>query len=158
MHSIGAPQVYPVCIQANLKSSGSVVPSETVKFPAAYNINDGFKTFNIWTDDPSTFVPPGPAVYSGGSSGGGGRKQPVNGSASSSQHAPAPAPTSSPTDAADPAPNATDAATPSPSTTDAATGSSAGYPTVAPSPAPAPHPTRVCKRDRAGRRRRTLAE
>ncbi|WVW85922.1 hypothetical protein I302_107960 [Kwoniella bestiolae CBS 10118] len=69
MHSTGAPQVYPVCFQANLISSGSVVPTDTVTFPAAYGLNDDFKTWNLYGGDQSLFVPPGPAVYSGGSSG-----------------------------------------------------------------------------------------
>lgn len=57
------PQVYPVCIQANLKGTGSAMPTTTVKFPAAYNINPLFKTFDIYEDDYSTCVAPGPAVY-----------------------------------------------------------------------------------------------
>ncbi|WWC71796.1 uncharacterized protein I206_105755 [Kwoniella pini CBS 10737] len=69
MHTTGGPQVYPVCFQANLISSGSVVPTVTTTFPAAYNINDDFKTWNIYNNDNTQFVPPGPAVYNGASSG-----------------------------------------------------------------------------------------
>jgi hypothetical protein len=68
MHGIGAPQVYPVCFQARLSGSGTAIPTDTVKFPAAYNINDDFKTYNIYdaSKDHSQFVPPGPPAYQGG--------------------------------------------------------------------------------------------
>jgi cellulase len=72
MHSAGTPQVYPVCFQAELSGSGSAKPSDTTTFPAAYDLNDMFKTY-IVSDvslDHTSFIPPGPAVYgSGGSSG-----------------------------------------------------------------------------------------
>ena len=129
MHSTNAPQVYPVCFQANLISSGSTVPSETVKFPAAYNINDGFKSYNIWTGDANTFVPPGPAVYSGGSTGG-----------AAPAPAPAPAPSVAPTGAPAPVPAPTTsagdgAATPSPSS------QAAPVPSTSPVNVPVPAPT-----------------
>jgi hypothetical protein len=71
MHGIGAPQVYPVCFQARLSGSGTAIPTDTVKFPAAYNIDDDFKTYNIYdaSKDHSQFVPPGPPVYQGGGGG-----------------------------------------------------------------------------------------
>jgi len=67
------PQVYPVCFQANLKGSGKAVPKDTAKFPAAYDINPMFQKFNMWQDDLSTFVPPGPPVYDAGWGGYGGK-------------------------------------------------------------------------------------
>ena len=64
MHRPGEPQVYPVCFQANVKSSGTLRPADTVKFPAAYNVNDDFKSFNLyWGDDFNKFTPPGPSVF-----------------------------------------------------------------------------------------------
>ena len=68
MHSQGSPQVYPVCFQANLVSSGSVVPTLTTTFPEAYNTNTDFETWNLYGGDQSLFTAPGPAVYSGGGS------------------------------------------------------------------------------------------
>lgn len=66
MHEVGVPQIYPVCFQANLLSSGSVIPSETVTFPSAYNQNDDFRRFNLyWGDDFNAFKNPGPAVWNG---------------------------------------------------------------------------------------------
>lgn len=67
MHSAGTPQVYPVCFQAELSGSGSAKPSDTTTFPAAYDLNDMFKTYVI-SDvslDHTSFIPPGPAVYGG---------------------------------------------------------------------------------------------
>jgi hypothetical protein len=69
MHQPNQPQVYPYCIQANIKSSGNIVPTETVTFPAAYNLNDDFRTFNLYYgDDFNAFTPPGPAVWNGSGS------------------------------------------------------------------------------------------
>jgi len=66
MHDPDDPQVYPYCIQANIKSSGNIVPTDTVTFPAAYNMNDDFKHFNLYYgDDFNAFRPPGPAVWNG---------------------------------------------------------------------------------------------
>jgi hypothetical protein len=67
MHFTNEPQVYPVCIQADVSSSGTFVPTDTVTFPAAYfeqSISNDFQTFNVHDDksDKSAFVPPGPAV------------------------------------------------------------------------------------------------
>lgn len=72
MHSQNQPQVYPVCFQAQLTGSGTAKPSDTTTFPAAYDMNDMFETYNVHdtTADHSKFVAPGPAVYgNGGSSG-----------------------------------------------------------------------------------------
>jgi hypothetical protein len=65
MHDPDDPQVYPVCFQANLLSDGNVRPADTVTFPAAYSINEDFKSFNLYYgSDFNAFTPPGPAVYS----------------------------------------------------------------------------------------------
>lgn len=91
MHEVGVPQIYPVCFQGRLASSGSAIPSETVTFPAAYNQNDDFRRFNLyWGDDFNAFTPPGPAVWNG--QGGGSAPAPVP--APSSEEG-TPAPTSS---------------------------------------------------------------
>lgn len=68
MHTQNAPQVYPYCFQAKLASSGSVVPSLTTTFPAAYKLNTDFLTWSVYNGDQTAFVAPGPAVYSGGGS------------------------------------------------------------------------------------------
>jgi hypothetical protein len=65
MHFAGDPQVYPVCVQANVKSSGTFVATDTVTFPEAYfeqSISDQFETFNVNDSDKIAFVNPGPAV------------------------------------------------------------------------------------------------
>ncbi|OCF43460.1 hypothetical protein I317_02760 [Kwoniella heveanensis CBS 569] len=126
MHSTGAPQVYPVCFQANLISSGSAVPTDTVTFPEAYNINDDFKTWSLYGGDQTAFVPPGPPVYNGGSS----APQPsTSASAAPSSAEPSSAVPSS-TDAA--APSSTDASAPEESAAPTSTDASASEESVAP--------------------------
>jgi cellulase len=43
LHQRGKPQAYPVCFQAQLAGTGTARPTDTAKFPDAYNINDEFK-------------------------------------------------------------------------------------------------------------------
>ena len=65
MHFAGDPQVYPVCVQANVKSSGTFVATDTVTFPEAYfeqSLSNQFETFNVNESDKIEFVNPGPAV------------------------------------------------------------------------------------------------
>lgn len=109
MHSAGTPQVYPVCFQAELSGSGSAKPSDTTTFPAAYDLNDMFKTYVV-SDvslDHTSFIPPGPAVYgSGGSSGSASEDSApaaVNGTDASSDVASAPEPSQQSSAATSPA-------------------------------------------------------
>jgi hypothetical protein len=64
--------VYPVCFQAELRGSGSAKLSDTTSFPAAYDLDDMFRTY-VRPDvslDHASFIPPGSAVYgTGGTSG-----------------------------------------------------------------------------------------
>lgn len=69
LHFAHEPQVYPVCFQAQVSSTGSSVPDKTVTFPEAYgteSISEDFETFDVHQDrsqeQRSAFVPPGPAV------------------------------------------------------------------------------------------------
>ena len=66
MHTPNAPQVYPYCFQANLISSGTVKPTETVKFPDAYQMNTDYLSHSIYGGDDAAFVAPGPPVYNAG--------------------------------------------------------------------------------------------
>lgn len=131
MHTVGEPQVYPYCFQANLLSSGSAKPADTVKFPAAYTLNPDFRTWNLYNgESPSGFNAPGPAVYGGGGSGGG---------------SPAPAPVPSSSAAPAPVPSSSEAA-PGPSVSDAAPAPVLSSSEAAPAPsvsdaAPAPSPS-----------------
>ncbi|WVQ79541.1 hypothetical protein IAT38_001640 [Cryptococcus sp. DSM 104549] len=70
MHSTGAPQFYPVAIQLQLESSGTVTPSPTGKFPDMYLTNNMATSQNIYagSENNAAFVPPGVAVYSGSGS------------------------------------------------------------------------------------------
>lgn len=73
MHFAGAPQVYPVCIQANVESSGTFVATDTVTFPEAYHgesLSLDYETFNVNQSDTKKFTCPGPAVVDFSSEGG----------------------------------------------------------------------------------------
>jgi len=73
MHFAGAPQVYPVCIQANVESSGTFVATDTVTFPEAYHsesLSLDYETFNVNQSDTKKFTCPGPAVVDFSSGGG----------------------------------------------------------------------------------------
>jgi hypothetical protein len=71
MHFDDRAEIYPVCFEANLKSSGSAVPTDTTTFPAAYE-PENYKWLDYsvpWDSRPAAdYVPPGPAVYTGGGS------------------------------------------------------------------------------------------
>lgn len=140
MHSTGAPQVYPYCFQANVKGSGSAVPSDTTTFPAAYNINDDFKTWNLYNgQSPSEFKAPGPAVYGGGGSGGSPAPAPQPAPEPSSSAAPAPVPEpSTSTSTASPQPTDTE---PYPPVVDPVPEPSSSDPVVIPAPSPTPSPS-----------------
>ena len=84
LHDEALPQVYPVCFQADVKSSGTLKVTDLVTFPEAYDINDNFKTFNIYYgSDFDEFSPPGPPVFNKGQTGG--AAQPSGGSSVVSQ-------------------------------------------------------------------------
>jgi cellulase len=111
MHDPDDPQVYPYCFQANIQSSGNVVPTETVTFPDAYKLNPDFEHFNLYYGaDFNSFKPPGPPVWDG--AGSQGPSTPAPAPSSGSVDAPA-----APTDAAPTAPAYSDAAAGSASTT-----------------------------------------
>jgi hypothetical protein len=73
MHFAGEPQVYPVCIQADVESSGTFVPTDTVTFPEAYHsqsLSLDYETYNVNQSDSQKFTCPGPAVVDFASGGG----------------------------------------------------------------------------------------
>jgi len=97
LHQRGKPQAYPVCFQAQLTGTGTARPTDTAKFPDAYNINDEFKNYNVFdmSQDHSQFIFPGPPVYTGGA--GPASDAPAPAPAASSSAAPSsPSATSSP--------------------------------------------------------------
>jgi hypothetical protein len=73
MHFAGDPQVYPVCFQADVESSGTFVPTDTVTFPEAYHgqsLSLDYETYNVNDSDSQQFTCPGPAVVDFSSGGG----------------------------------------------------------------------------------------
>lgn len=63
--SSGGAQLYMTCFQLTVSGGGSAAP-DTVKFPGAYKASDPGILVNIHAKL-STYVAPGPTVYSGGS-------------------------------------------------------------------------------------------
>jgi len=117
MHFAGQPQVYPVCIQADVSSSGTFVPTDTVTFPEAYHsesLSLDYETFNVNQSDTQKFTCPGPAVedFSGAS----GSADSVTTGAASSAAADSPAASSPTSDA--PSASSTDNEIASPSQSD----------------------------------------
>jgi cellulase len=62
--SSGGAQLYMSCYQLTVSGTGTATPA-TVKFPGAYKASDPGILVNIHAAL-ATYVPPGPAVYSGG--------------------------------------------------------------------------------------------
>ncbi|KIJ46110.1 carbohydrate-binding module family 1 protein [Sphaerobolus stellatus SS14] len=68
-NSARGAQFYPSCIQITVTSAGSqVLPGGTV-FPGTYTDSIPGVQFNIYGTDPTTYVAPGPAVWSGAKGG-----------------------------------------------------------------------------------------
>jgi len=66
-------QVYPNCFAADVTGSGSAAPSDTATFPDIYDPSSYTWYDYDWRGpgdgdprDPADYVPPGPAVYTGG--------------------------------------------------------------------------------------------
>ncbi|KAF7289745.1 Lytic polysaccharide monooxygenase [Mycena indigotica] len=67
----GGAQFYIACAQVTVTNGGSGTPGPLVAFPGAYTGNEPGILINIYYPIPTTYVQPGPAVWTGGSSGGG---------------------------------------------------------------------------------------
>ncbi|KAF2032704.1 hypothetical protein EK21DRAFT_60176 [Setomelanomma holmii] len=58
----GDPQFYTGCAQVFLQSSGNLSPASTVSIPGYVDYNQPSTSFNIYTEDLSTYPVPGPEV------------------------------------------------------------------------------------------------
>ncbi|KAH7104140.1 glycoside hydrolase [Auriculariales sp. MPI-PUGE-AT-0066] len=59
-------QIYPSCIQITVTGSGSATgPSSLVSFPGAYTASTPGIVFDVYQGNSSTYVIPGPAVWTG---------------------------------------------------------------------------------------------
>ncbi|PVH93550.1 carbohydrate-binding module family 1 protein [Periconia macrospinosa] len=67
---VNQPEHYVGCAQIKVTGGGSGTPGPTVKFPGAYKSTDDYANFSIYNGF-KAFKIPGPAVWTGGSSGGG---------------------------------------------------------------------------------------
>ncbi|PVF98303.1 hypothetical protein CPB86DRAFT_362987 [Serendipita vermifera] len=63
--SSGGSQHYISCAQLNVTGGGSASPSPLVAFPGAYSPSDPGILINIYWPVPTSYTPPGPAVWSG---------------------------------------------------------------------------------------------
>lgn len=117
-------QFYPSCVQVEVTGSGSAVPDEGFDFNTGYKYTDEGIHFNLY-GGASTYKIPGPAVWSGTSSGSG------SGSSPSAPAASAPAATS-----AAPVASAPAASAPAATATQPAAGGDDSAATQAPAPTP----------------------
>jgi len=63
--SAGGAQFYVGCGQITVTGGGSGTPGPLVSFPGAYSANDPGILININWPIPTSYTPPGPAVWSG---------------------------------------------------------------------------------------------
>lgn len=62
-------QFYPSCVQVEVTGSGSAVPDQGFDFNTDYTYDDEGIVFNLYSDDASSYVIPGPEVWSASSGG-----------------------------------------------------------------------------------------
>lgn len=63
--SVGGAQFYISCAQLKVQNGGSGSPGPLVSFPGAYKAADPGIQINIYYPVPTSYTPPGPAVWSG---------------------------------------------------------------------------------------------
>ncbi|KAK8023654.1 hypothetical protein PG993_011720 [Apiospora rasikravindrae] len=69
---VGKAQFYMECAQLKIEGPGGGAPAPLVKIPGIYSANDPGIAYNKWTGSPAAYVMPGPKVWGGGASSGGG--------------------------------------------------------------------------------------
>ena len=65
LHVVGKPQLYVGCGQITVTGGGSGSPGPLVAFPGAYSMSDPGLSININYPKPTSYTPPGPAVWTG---------------------------------------------------------------------------------------------
>jgi hypothetical protein len=63
--AVGGAQFYISCAQIKVENGGNGTPGPKVAFPGAYKATDPGIQLNIYYPVPTSYVPPGPAVWSG---------------------------------------------------------------------------------------------
>lgn len=63
--SSGGAQFYMSCAQLKVTGGGSASPGPLVSFPGAYSASDPGILINLYYPVPTSYTPPGPAVWSG---------------------------------------------------------------------------------------------
>ncbi|CAE6483808.1 unnamed protein product [Rhizoctonia solani] len=64
VNSARGVQLYMECIQFKVTSSGSVALTDGIDFKTAYTYSDKGLVYNLYNEDPTTYVAPGGAVFS----------------------------------------------------------------------------------------------
>jgi len=67
--SVGGAQFYLSCGQITVTGGGSGTPGPLVAFPGAYSPTDPGILINIYYPVPTTYIMPGPAIWTGGAGG-----------------------------------------------------------------------------------------
>jgi len=72
LHQANTPQFYPECAHITVTGGGGQSPSGSylVSLPGAFKMSDPGVNINIYSSTSSTYIVPGPPVWTGGSSGG----------------------------------------------------------------------------------------
>ena len=112
-------QFYPSCVQVEVTGSGSAVPDQGFDFNTDYTYEDEGIVFNLYNEDPSGYVIPGPKVWSA-SSGGSSPKPDTSSPAEESSPAETEASEETSAEASSPAETGAPEETPAASSTDAA--------------------------------------
>jgi hypothetical protein len=63
--STGGAQFYVSCAQLTVQNGGTGTPGPLVSFPGAYKASDPGVLINIYYPVPTSYTPPGPAVWEG---------------------------------------------------------------------------------------------
>lgn len=63
--TVGGAQFYLSCAQLTVQNGGNGNPGPLVSFPGAYKATDPAIQINIYYPLPTSYTPPGPAVWSG---------------------------------------------------------------------------------------------
>ncbi|TDZ36043.1 putative endo-beta-1,4-glucanase D [Colletotrichum spinosum] len=135
-------QFYPSCIQVDIEGTGSDVPPGTWDFQKDYTYTDKGIVYNLYNDDATTYVAPGPEPWTGGAGSGSG-----NGNGSSPAPTTSAAPVATSAAAAVPTTLATQVSSAAPAASSAAA--------AAPSATPSKAPSAGCKKRRSRKARRS---
>ncbi|TDL19445.1 glycoside hydrolase [Rickenella mellea] len=65
IHTANQPQFYPECAQLTVIGGANGKPGPTVKFPGGYSATDPSINIDVYSSTATTYIVPGPVVWSG---------------------------------------------------------------------------------------------